>query len=152
MPQVTITVSRERIGMCLAFVEVGSSTSARIDDGELDEVTEATLDAVMQGTSDPSPPQAACERCFHVLLDLRCIYRDLANEENSIEITDDFSDLLIDRLEFSDQLIRTVLDDLLRKHIVQAAKDQSNERCHPQLESVAYRCSSVNNAGVDRVS
>ena len=57
--------------------------------------------------------------------DLRYVYRDLANDEDLIEIDDDFSENLIERLEFGDHLIRTLFDNLLRKYIIQAAKEQS---------------------------
>jgi hypothetical protein len=60
------------------------------------------------------------------LLDLRYIYRDLANTDDLVEINEDFPDNLIDRLEFGDNLIRTLFDGLIRKYIVQPANAESN--------------------------
>jgi hypothetical protein len=48
------------------------------------------------------------------------------NNEEVIEINDDFPDKLTERLEFGDNLIRTLFDSLIRKYIVEAAKAESN--------------------------
>jgi len=58
-------------------------------------------------------------------LDLRYVYRHLINDNDLVEINDDFPDNLIDRLEFGDNLIRTLFDNLLRKYIVQPMKTES---------------------------
>ena len=70
-----------------------------------------------------------CETIVHHLnilysLDLRYVYRHLINNDDLVEINDDFPDNLIDRLEFRDNLIRTLFDNLVRKYIVQAAKTE----------------------------
>jgi len=62
---------------------------------------------------------------IYFLLDLRYVYRDLANEEDLVDIDDDFPNNLVDRLEFGDNIIRTLFDGLLRKYIVQPAEFQS---------------------------
>jgi hypothetical protein len=49
----------------------------------------------------------------------------LANEEDLVDIDDDFPNNLVDRLEFGDNIIRTLFDSLLRKYIVQPAEFQS---------------------------
>jgi hypothetical protein len=46
----------------------------------------------------------------------------LTNEDDLVEINNDFPDSLIDSLEFGDNFIRTLFDGLLRKYIVQPAK------------------------------
>ncbi|CAF4149215.1 unnamed protein product, partial [Rotaria sp. Silwood1] len=61
---------------------------------------------------------------FIFLLDLRCVYSELANSEDLVEINDDFSNNLIDRLEFGDTFIRTLFDGLLKKYIIQPAKEK----------------------------
>ena len=54
-------------------------------------------------------------------LDLRYVYRDLANEDDLVEIDDNFSEHLIDRLEFGDNIIRTLFDNFVTKYIIQPA-------------------------------
>ncbi|CAF4250151.1 unnamed protein product, partial [Rotaria magnacalcarata] len=58
------------------------------------------------------------------LLDLRYIYCQFANDEDLLEINDAFPEKLIDRLEFGDNLIRILFDGLLRKYLVQPAKEE----------------------------
>jgi hypothetical protein len=59
-----------------------------------------------------------------ILLDLRYVYRSLINNDELVEINDDFSDNLIDRLEFGDNFIRILFDGFLRKYIIQPAKTE----------------------------
>jgi hypothetical protein len=62
---------------------------------------------------------------YFTLLDLRYVYHSLVNNDDLVEINDDFPDNLIDRLEFGDNLIRIFLDGFLRKYLVQPAKIES---------------------------
>lgn len=59
------------------------------------------------------------------LLDLRYVYCSLLNSDGLIEINDDFPNHLIDRLEFDDNLIRTVFDNLLKTCFVQRIQGES---------------------------
>ncbi|CAF1183420.1 unnamed protein product [Adineta ricciae] len=78
--------------------EADRSTSPKLEDKESNETS---LAAVME--------------------DLRYVYRDLANEDDLVEIDDNFSEHLIDRLEFGDNIIRTLFDNFVTKYIIQPA-------------------------------
>ncbi|CAF1050170.1 unnamed protein product [Adineta ricciae] len=78
--------------------EADRSTSPKLEDRESNE---NSLEAVME--------------------DLRYVYRDLANEDDLVEIDDNFSEQLIDRLEFGDNIIRTLFDNFVTKYIIQPA-------------------------------
>ncbi|CAF3295658.1 unnamed protein product [Rotaria sp. Silwood2] len=82
--------------------ETESSSTPKLEEKKFQNINESNLEAVMQ--------------------DLRCVYGQLSNNEDLVEINDDFPDDLIDRLEFGDTFIRTLFDGLLRKLIVQPAK------------------------------
>ncbi|UJR14875.1 hypothetical protein I4U23_001860 [Adineta vaga] len=81
--------------------EVDRSTSPKLEDKDSNETNELTLEVVME--------------------DLRYVYRDLANEDDLVEINDHFPNQLTDRLEFGDNLIRILFDNFLTKYIVQPA-------------------------------
>ena len=53
--------------------------------------------------------------------DLRFVYHELVNDEDVVEIDNDFPDKILDRLEFRDHFIRTLFDGLIRKYLVQPA-------------------------------
>ena len=57
------------------------------------------------------------------LVDLRFIYRDLATNGESIEINEEFSTKLVDRLEFGDERIRKIFEHFLRKYFVETSKN-----------------------------
>lgn len=63
-----------------------------------------------------------------IRLDLRDVFNDLANADGLVEINVDLPDNLLDRLEFRDNLIRTLFDSLLRKYLVQSAAQSSKKR------------------------
>lgn len=60
-----------------------------------------------------------------VLLELRYVFHELANSADVVEIDQTLPDKLLERLEFRDQLIRTLFDTLLRKYLVQAVAQGS---------------------------
>ncbi|CAF1409889.1 unnamed protein product [Adineta steineri] len=82
--------------------KINNSTSSKTEEDDCDVTNESNLETVMQ--------------------DLRYVYRDLANDEDLVEINTEFPDSLIDRLEFGDNFIRTLFDDFLRKYLVQPAQ------------------------------
>ncbi|UJR31832.1 hypothetical protein I4U23_019309 [Adineta vaga] len=56
-----------------------------------------------------------------IVQELRYVFHELANNEDVVEIDNDLPDKLLDRLEFRDQLIRTLFDSLFRKYLVEAS-------------------------------
>ncbi|CAF1959714.1 unnamed protein product [Rotaria magnacalcarata] len=69
-----------------------------------------------------------------VVQDLRYIYCQFANDEDLLEINDAFPEKLIDRLEFGDNLIRILFDGLLRKYLVQPAKEEIRSKTLDWIE------------------
>ncbi|CAF1160013.1 unnamed protein product [Rotaria sordida] len=94
--------------------EVDSTSSRKLEENKSQNINESNLESVMQ--------------------DLRCVYSELANNEDLVEIDDNFPDNLIDRLEFGDTFIRTLFDDLVRKYIVQPAKEEIRSKTFDWIE------------------
>lgn len=58
--------------------------------------------------------------------DLRYVYSSLANDDDVIDINENFSQNLIDRLEFNDNLIQILFDRLLQKYIIEPSKSEGH--------------------------
>ncbi|CAF3471943.1 unnamed protein product [Rotaria socialis] len=69
-----------------------------------------------------------------IIQDLRYVYCQFANDEDLLEINDAFPEKLIDRLEFGDNLIRILFDGLLRKYLVQPAKEEIRSKTLDWIE------------------
>ncbi|CAF4325288.1 unnamed protein product, partial [Rotaria magnacalcarata] len=63
-------------------------------------------------------------------------FHELANDEHLVEINNDLSAKLLDRLEFRDYFIQSLFDNIIRKYIVESAV-QTN-RCD-SLDWIAFR-------------
>ncbi|CAF1217905.1 unnamed protein product [Rotaria sordida] len=69
-----------------------------------------------------------------IIQDLRYVFHELANDEDLVEINYDLPDKLLDRLEFRDQLIRTLFDSLLRKYLLQSAAQDNRPKTLDWIE------------------
>lgn len=91
-------------------------------------------------------------RILSIFIDLRYVYQSLANEDDVIDISEDFSQNLINRLEFNDNLIKTLFDRLLQKYIIEPTKSRSKISFIRLLSFIFLFVSSFENIELERIS
>ncbi|CAM4782059.1 unnamed protein product [Rotaria magnacalcarata] len=95
---------------------------------EVDKLTSRNVETIYDDEDDPS--------LAAIMEDLRYVFHELANDEHLVEINNDLSAKLLDRLEFRDYFIQSLFDNIIRKYIVESAV-QTN-RCD-SLDWIAFR-------------
>ncbi|CAM2724985.1 unnamed protein product [Rotaria socialis] len=95
---------------------------------EVDKPTSRNVETISDDEDDPS--------LAAIMEDLRYVFHELANDEHLVEINNDLSAKLLDRLEFRDYFIQSLFDSIIRKYIVESAA-QANRR--DSLDWIAFR-------------